>query len=72
MASLILKKTTQNDKRDKILEEIRLVKIQLQNVSVRFELESDSDLVEATIYEMESLKAKYRYLMKLAKEYDMS
>ena len=71
MASLILKRNTQDKNRDKIMEDIRLVKSQLQNASVRFELESDDDLVEAIIYEMESLKAKYRYLMKTAREYDL-
>lgn len=68
MTGLILKKNTQTTKRDKILEEIKFVKEQLHNASVRFELESDSDLVEAAIYEMEALKARYRYLVKSAKE----
>lgn len=71
MASLILRRNTQANKRDKILEEIKLVKSQLHNISVRFELESDSDLVEATIYEMEALKARYRYLVKSAKAVDV-
>ena len=30
-------------------------------------MESDSDLIEACIYEMESLRARYRYLLRTAK-----
>ena len=68
MTGLGLRKGVKDNKRDKILEEIKLVKSQLHNASTRFDLESDSDLVEATIYEMEALKAKYRHLLKLAKQ----
>ena len=31
-------------------------------------MESDSDLIEACIYEMEALRARYRYLLKAARE----
>lgn len=58
---------TQIDNRDKLLQEIKLVKAQLQNAYTRFQMESDSDLVEAAIYEIEALKARYRYLIKSAK-----
>ena len=30
-------------------------------------MENDSDLIEACIYEMESLRARYRYLLRQAK-----
>lgn len=53
--------------KDKLLQEIKLIKAQLQNASTHFELESDSDLIESTIYEIEALKARYRYLVKSAK-----
>ena len=33
--------------------------MKMENVNVRFEMEKDSDLIEACIYEMESLRARY-------------
>lgn len=33
----------------------------------RFEQEVDPDLIEAAIYEMQSLRAKYRYLLRAAR-----
>ena len=34
----------------------------------RFEQETDPDLVEAAIYELQSLRAQYRYLLRIARE----
>ncbi|MBR5272648.1 MAG: DUF2508 family protein [Clostridia bacterium] len=67
MGNVLLKRGSESNARDKLLEEIQLVKIQLQNANTRFEQTSDSDLVEAAIYEIESLKARYRYLVKSIK-----
>ena len=39
----------------------------MDNAKLRFEMESDSDLIEACIYEMESLRARYRYLLRMAR-----
>lgn len=50
-----------------ILEAIRDVCRQLDNARLRFEMESDNDLIEASIYEMEALRARYRYLLKVAR-----
>ena len=33
----------------------------------RFQQESDPDLIEAAIYELQSLRAKYRYLLRMAR-----
>lgn len=52
---------------ERLLEDIREVARQLEFAKAKFEFESDGDLIEATIYEMESLNARYRYLIKLAK-----
>ena len=54
-------------KPDEIHEAIREVCTRLEMVNSRFEMESDSDLIEACIYEMESLRARYRYLLRTAK-----
>lgn len=52
---------------DQTQEAIREVCAELRAVQARFALESDSDLIEACIYEMEALRARYRYLLKQAK-----
>lgn len=52
---------------DETREAIREVCRQLENVQSRFEMENDPDLIEACIYEMESLRARYRYLLRQAK-----
>jgi|GEM_PF-4347486 len=52
---------------DNLLFEIRTVRRMLDQCIVRFNHESDSDLVEACIYEMEALRARYRYLLKTAR-----
>lgn len=52
---------------DEMREAIREVCHQLDCVQSRFEMETDSDMIEACIFEMESLRARYRYLIRLAK-----
>ena len=64
---MLLKCDKEKTTRDKLLEEINLVKMQIQNATTRFEQTSDNDLVESVIYEIQSLKAKYRYLVKSIK-----
>lgn len=53
---------------NEVLTAIRDVCAQLENVNMRFKMERDNDLIESCIYEMESLRARYRYLLKLAKK----
>lgn len=52
---------------ERLLDDIREIARQLEVAKAKFEFESDGDLIEATIYEMEALNARYRYLIKLAK-----
>lgn len=40
----------------------------LESAYSRFENESNEDLLESIIYEIQSLKALYRYLLRLARE----
>jgi hypothetical protein len=56
-----------DEKPHEVLSSIREVCQQMENVQLRFEMECDSDLIEACIYEMESLRARYRYLLRIAK-----
>lgn len=55
-----------------LLDEIQDVSRALERAYERFELQSDSDLVEATIYEIEALKARYRYMLALAKQQNLT
>ena len=50
-----------------IQQAIQDVCTQLDRVQSGFEMETDSDLIEAYIYQMESLRARYRYLLRQAK-----
>ncbi len=52
----------------KTQEAIREVCRELQAVQARFAMESDSDLIEACIYETEALRARYRFLLRQAKQ----
>ena len=52
---------------DELLVAIRDVCARMDNVNARFSMESDGDMIEACIYELESLRAQYRYLLRRAK-----
>ncbi|MBQ3044614.1 MAG: DUF2508 family protein [Clostridia bacterium] len=53
---------------DSILLQIRDTSQRLESAYSRFENECNEDLLDSIIYEIKSLKALYRYLLKLAKE----
>ncbi len=53
---------------DSILVQLRDTSKRLESAYSRFENESNEDLLDSIIYEIKSLKALYRYLLKLAKE----
>lgn len=50
-----------------VLNEISDVCKQLKCTDRWFDMESDHDLIEACIYQREELLARYRYLMRVAK-----
>ena len=41
---------------------------ELLRVKTCFEMETDPDMIESYIYEREALRARYRYLLKIAKQ----
>ena len=51
-----------------LLPAIRDVCTRMHALETQFAMQSDGDLVEACIYEMEALRAQYRFLLKQAKE----
>lgn len=55
-----------------IIVSIRQVCANIDVAQSRFEQESDPDLVEAAIYEIQSLRATYRYLLRKAKDEGVS
>lgn len=55
-----------------LLEDIRATVIQMNSVRRWFDTESDADMIEACVYQLESLEARYRHLIKLAKEQGLS
>lgn len=62
---------TEVDK-DKLLSEIKDVSRLLAYNECWFQLECDSNLIDACIYQREELQARYRYLLSLAKQYGVS
>ena len=55
-----------------ILEEIREVSRQLAYNDCWFQLECDGNLIDACIYQREELRARYRYLLDLAKRNEVN
>ncbi len=54
------------------IEAIRRVCEQMRLVENRFSQETDQDLIEGCIYEMQSLRAQYRYLLRTARDQGIS
>lgn len=46
------------------IEAIRDVCALIEQVENRFEFETDPDLIESCVYELQSLRARYRYLLR--------
>lgn len=53
---------------EKLKDDLKFVSTQIAYNDMWFEMEDDSDLMEACIYQRESLQARYRYLLRKAKE----
>lgn len=69
--AVLSKKVKANSKADTdtdLLEQIETVSQRLESVASHFENQSDPDLIEASIYETKSLSARYRYLLRQARE----
>ena len=62
------KKHSPIDERERLISDIREVRRQLEGIHAFFALESDEDLLDAAIYQREALQARYRYLLRQARE----
>lgn len=56
------------DPKAQLVDDIKQTRQKLDAAYSRFEYECDGDLVQSVIFEIESLKAQYSYLLKLARE----
>ena len=54
------------------IEAIREVCARIENVQSRFSQQTDPDLIEGCIFELESLRAQYRFLLRKAREQNIS
>jgi hypothetical protein len=57
---------------DPLIQSIRDVCRRMEALETQFGAISDNDLLEACIYEMEALRAQYRFLLRRAKEMGVS
>ena len=57
-----------NAKKRRFFRELREIYSQMKCTDVWFEMEDDEDLIDASIYQREALNARYRYLLRQAKE----
>ncbi len=51
------------EKRDDLIKEIKNICSEMDKTNMWFQMESDSDLIEACIHQREVLNARYRYLI---------
>ena len=58
-----------NAKRIRFFNELREICAQIKCTDMWFEMEEDEDLIDASIYQRESLNARYRYLLPLRTGY---
>lgn len=56
------------DDKGTLLSQIAEIKLRMDTASSHFDSESDPDLIEASIYELKSLSARYRYLLREARK----
>lgn len=64
--------TIENLNKDLFFKEINDVCSQIACTEMWFEMEEDPDLIDSIIYQRESLIARYRYLLKKAKRYNVT
>ena len=63
-----IRKPVLKSESNEIVRQIRETSEKLNNAYSRFEYENNEDLLESVIFEIQSLKALYRYLLKRARE----
>ncbi len=64
---LFKKKTSKPKATDILIEEIKLTKLELETAYSHFENVVDPDLISSSIYHINSIQERYKYLLKLLK-----
>ena len=64
---LFKKKTPKTRATDILIEEITLTKLELETAYSHFENVVDPDLISSSIYHINSIQERYKYLLKLLK-----
>ena len=54
--------------RQELVEELRSASMQLQRTYAHFDRTADPDLIDACVYEINALQARYSYLLRRVKE----
>jgi hypothetical protein len=62
---------TQNDAA-RLAEDIREIRRQIENTRMLFSMETDDDLLDAAIYQMQALQARYSYLLRRGRGEDFA
>lgn len=65
---MLIKEKTAPPKKDPLIQEMEEVRAELEHAYGRFDASVDFDITDACIYEIEALEARYRYLIKKAKQ----
>jgi hypothetical protein len=68
LPSLLMKKDTAIKQRAALISDISKTRAALDDVQNRFDYETDSDLIDACIFERNALEARYRHLLSLARK----
>ena len=63
-----MKNKKTNIENEKIIKEIKAAQLEIKNAESFFQYVSDPELVDVAIYDLESKKSKYSYLIRMAKE----
>ena len=58
------------EERRQLLEGMRATRVQLNHAYAQFNLYSDPDLVDACVYEINSLQSRYSYFVRRVKQLD--
>lgn len=62
------KRMEENDLKERILEDLEYVTNRLERIRESYDMTSEPEMVESLIYEEKAMKARFDYLIRIAKE----
>lgn len=63
-----MRKSKNENSRTELLENIEDIKKEMYVVKSNFNMETDENMIDCYIYQMEALNKKYQYFIRMAKE----